>query len=157
LLQELADTCFGELNCDTEVDFAQHEVKTGVARRFGQALRCYPQARKDRLIHASVEQAQLERIEHVERIAPLGRPRASFARSGPPPPAERSEHRQLKSLAVTQRPLNCAGTSCSLTLNEPPAVRRTVVGVEARAVPLLPVDAHAIVPHRNWIGSRVPA
>jgi hypothetical protein len=38
LPQEPADTCFGELNCDTEVDFAQHEVKTGVARRFGQAL-----------------------------------------------------------------------------------------------------------------------
>jgi hypothetical protein len=35
LPQELADTRFGELHCDTEVDFAQHEVKTGVARRFG--------------------------------------------------------------------------------------------------------------------------
>jgi len=45
LPQELADTYFGELNCDTEVDFAQHEVKTGVARRFGQALGCDPQAR----------------------------------------------------------------------------------------------------------------
>ena len=70
--QELADTCFGELNCDTEVDFAQHEVKTGVARRFGQAIRCDPQARKDRLIHASIEQAELERVEHVKRIAPFG-------------------------------------------------------------------------------------
>ena len=30
--QELRDTRFGELHCDTEVDFAQHEVKTGVAR-----------------------------------------------------------------------------------------------------------------------------
>lgn len=69
--QELADTYFGELNCDTEVDFAQHEVKTCVARRFGQALRYDPQARKHRLIHASIEQAQLERIELVERIAPL--------------------------------------------------------------------------------------
>ena len=71
LLQELTDTRFGELHGDTEIDFAQHEVKTGVTRRFGQALRCDPQARKDRLIHASIEQAELERVKHVERVAAL--------------------------------------------------------------------------------------
>ena len=71
MLQELTDACFGELYGDTKVDLAQHAVKAGVTGRFGQALRYDPQAREDRLIQASVEQAELELVEHVERVAPL--------------------------------------------------------------------------------------
>src|SRR5262245_28287292 len=67
----LTNARFGEFHRDAQIDFAQNNVKTGVARRFGQTLRCDPQARESRLVHTSVKQTELERVEHVERVAPL--------------------------------------------------------------------------------------
>src|SRR5512139_2651336 len=80
---------------------------------FSVTLRCDSQARECRLVHASVGQPELERVEQVERVASLA---TAFARSDLPRRAARSEHRQLKLPAVTQW---FRGTSCSLTLNAP--------------------------------------
>lgn len=71
-MQELPYASFGEFHCDAQINFAQHDVKTGIARRFGQTLRCDPQARKYRLVYASIEQPELEGVENIERVASLG-------------------------------------------------------------------------------------
>lgn len=88
-------------------------------------LRCDSQARECRLVHASVGQPELERVEHVERVASLATARffRSVGSSTPCSAIRASTVEIVRSDAVVPRHILFAHAERA------PAVRRAVAGV----------------------------
>lgn len=101
---------------------------------FSVTLRCDSQARECRLVHASVGQPELERVEHVERVASLATARffRSVGSSTPCSAIRASTVEIARSDAVVPRHILFAHAERA------PAVRRAVAGVAAGAVPFGP-------------------